>query len=69
MRLEGAVNDICVPPYVGDGVDEAAVAAGRALWRALKLLACLGEFADLLAVGALQVQMLFSLPMDRFATH
>ena len=61
MRLEAEVDDTCIPPYIdpeggggGGAPSVVAAAATRRLWRALKLLKAVGEWAELLAVGALQ---------------
>jgi hypothetical protein len=67
MRLEGAVDETCIPPCTGllaVGVsqtpapgDEAAAAGSasrRQLWRALKLVCVLGMWGDTLTPDALQ---------------
>lgn len=71
MRLEGAVDETCIPPCTGllpVGVaqtpapaDEAAAAGSasrRQLWRTLKLLCVLGLWGDILAPDALQELLL-----------
>lgn len=58
-RLEGAVEDVCVPPLVAQptadlNVVRASNDAARSMWHALKVLANVCRWSELLAAPALQ---------------